>query len=91
MSPPLPVGVMTLKNRTANPVAQFVHRLCAQSWNPADETKTLAMVHSSELGPTLPTWAVQQIGSYRWYTGRDVNALGKAAFDPKLPPTVLWQ
>ncbi len=36
----------------------------------------------SAYGPRLPTWAVQQIGSYRGYTGRDANALGNAALGP---------
>jgi hypothetical protein len=36
-------------------------------------------------GPTLPTWALQQVGSYLGYTGRDPNVVAKAALDPKLP------
>jgi hypothetical protein len=27
----------------------------------------------AEDGPTLPTWALQQVGSYLMYTGRGVN------------------
>src|SRR6266478_6688849 len=34
------------------------------------------------LGPTLPTWALQQVGSYLGYTGRDPNVVAKAALDP---------
>ena len=34
------------------------------------------------LGPTLPTWALQQVGSYLGYTGRDPNVVAKAAPDP---------
>jgi hypothetical protein len=33
-------------------------------------------------GPRLPTWALQQVGSYLGYTGRDVNVVAKAALDP---------
>jgi len=33
-------------------------------------------------GPTLPTWAVPQVGSYLGYTGRDANVVTKAARDP---------
>ncbi len=31
---------------------------------------------------SVPTWALQQIGSYREYTGRDANVVAKAARDP---------
>jgi hypothetical protein len=37
----------------------------------------------SESGPRLPTLAVQQVGSYLGYTGRDADILGEAALDPK--------
>jgi hypothetical protein len=30
-------------------------------------------------GPTLPTWAVKQHGSYLGYTGRASNIVAKAA------------
>jgi hypothetical protein len=33
--------------------------------------------------PTQPTWAVQQVGSYLWYTGRRAGVVAKAAFDPQ--------
>jgi hypothetical protein len=33
-------------------------------------------------GPTLPTWALQQVVSYLRYTGRDANLTAKAARDP---------
>jgi len=33
-------------------------------------------------GPTLPTWALQQVGSYLGYTGRDANVVAKATLDP---------
>src|SRR5712692_10047860 len=36
----------------------------------------------SGCGPTLPTWAPQQVGSYLGYTGRDPNVVAKAALDP---------
>src|SRR6266481_8105677 len=36
----------------------------------------------SVIGPTLPTWALQQVGSYLGYTGRDANVVAKAALDP---------
>src|SRR5258706_12522016 len=29
-------------------------------------------------GPTLPTWALQQVGSYRGYTGCSANVVAKA-------------
>src|SRR5882672_7136280 len=34
-------------------------------------------------GPTLPTWAVQQVGGNQGYTGRGANVVAKAARDPK--------
>jgi hypothetical protein len=33
-------------------------------------------------GPRLPTWAMQQVGSYLGYTGRDANVSAEAALDP---------
>ena len=36
-------------------------------------------------GPTLPTWALQQVVGYLRYTGRDANAVAKAALDPNRP------
>jgi len=33
-------------------------------------------------GPTLPTWALQQVVGYLGYTGRDANIAAKAARDP---------
>jgi hypothetical protein len=36
-------------------------------------------------GPTQPTWAVQQVGSYLGYTGRGAGVVAKAAFDPNRP------
>ena len=36
-------------------------------------------------GPKLPTCALQQVGSYLGYTGRQAHVVGKAALDPKLP------
>jgi hypothetical protein len=35
-------------------------------------------------GPTLPTWAMQQVGGYLGYTGRAANVIAKAALDPNL-------
>jgi hypothetical protein len=35
------------------------------------------------IDPTVPTWALQQVGSYPGYTGRDANVVAKAAFDPE--------
>jgi hypothetical protein len=40
---------------------------------------------SSEFGPRLPTWALQQVGSYLGYTGRDANVVAEAALDPNRP------
>src|SRR5258708_17065807 len=37
------------------------------------------------IGPTLPTWALQQVGNYRGYTGRSANVVAKATPDPKPP------
>ena len=34
------------------------------------------------IGPTLPTFAVQQVVGYLGYTGRTPNAVSKAAHDP---------
>jgi len=36
-------------------------------------------------GPTLPTWALQQVVGYLTYSGRDANVVAKAALDPRLP------
>jgi hypothetical protein len=36
----------------------------------------------SGVGPTLPTWALQQVGSYLRHTGRDANIVAVAALDP---------
>ena len=33
-------------------------------------------------GPTLPTWALQQVVGYLTCTGRDANVVAKAARDP---------
>jgi hypothetical protein len=37
---------------------------------------------TAHFGPTLPTWALQQVVSYLGYTGRDANVVAEAAFDP---------
>jgi hypothetical protein len=34
-------------------------------------------------GPTLPTWALQQVVGYVRHTGRDANVVAKAARDSK--------
>jgi len=43
-------------------------------------------------GPTLPTWALQQVVGYLRYTGRHVDVVATAARDPyetfDLPPSV---
>jgi hypothetical protein len=31
------------------------------------------------LGPTLPTWAAPEVGSYLAYTGRDTNVAGNGS------------
>jgi hypothetical protein len=36
-------------------------------------------------GPRLPTWALQQVGSYLGYTGHQINVVVTAARDPKRP------
>jgi hypothetical protein len=33
-------------------------------------------------GPRLPTWVLQQVGSYLGYTGRDAGVVSTAAHDP---------
>jgi hypothetical protein len=38
---------------------------------------------TSACGPTLPTWALQQVVGYLRYTGRDANVVTKAARDPQ--------
>ena len=40
------------------------------------------MLHWSADGPTLPTLALYQIGSYLGCTGRAANVIAKAALDP---------
>jgi hypothetical protein len=37
----------------------------------------------SVVGPRLPTWASQQVVSYRGYTGRKANVIARAALDPE--------
>jgi hypothetical protein len=44
----------------------------------------IAGAGTTAVGPTLPTWACNKIGSYLGYTGRGPNALGKAALDPNV-------
>src|SRR5260370_14735203 len=34
-------------------------------------------------GPRLSTWALQQVGGYLGYTGRDANIVRVAALDPE--------
>jgi len=41
-----------------------------------------SIIHS--LGPVLPSFAAQQVGSCLGYTGRGANAFGKAARDPNV-------
>src|SRR5258708_17724127 len=40
-------------------------------------------VATAAFGPTLPTWALQQVGSYLGYTGRAANVFATGALDPK--------
>jgi hypothetical protein len=35
-----------------------------------------AAVHESAIGPRLPTWALQQVGSYLGYTGHQISRHG---------------
>jgi len=42
----------------------------------------------SRSGPTLSTLALQQVGSYLGYTGRNANGAAKAARDPYRKPGV---
>jgi hypothetical protein len=46
-------------------------------------TPALHIGSGSTFGPTLPTLALQQVGSYLGYTGRAANVIAKAALDPK--------
>jgi hypothetical protein len=39
-------------------------------------------------GPTLPTWAVQQVGGYLRYSDHSANVATKAAHDPNRTFTV---
>jgi len=34
------------------------------------------------IGPILPTWALQQVGGYPGYTGRDANIVAEAVLNP---------
>jgi hypothetical protein len=45
--------------------------------------KALANPEPSTHGPTLPTWAMQQVGGYLGYTGRTANVVAKAAREPE--------
>jgi hypothetical protein len=47
-------------------------------WSAPASTPT----RTSGIGPRLPTCALQQVGSYLGYTGRDANILGNAGADP---------
>jgi|GEM_PF-3802565 hypothetical protein len=38
---------------------------------------------TAAIGPTLPTWALQQVVGYLRYTGHDANLTAKAARDPQ--------
>jgi hypothetical protein len=38
---------------------------------------------NSAYGPTLPTWAVQQVVGYLRYTGRDANIVAEAVLNPE--------
>jgi len=42
----------------------------------------------SGIGPTLPTWALQQVVGYRGYSGRDANVVAEAALDPSRTASV---
>jgi hypothetical protein len=37
----------------------------------------------SVVGPTPPSWALQQVVSLLGYTGRHTNVVGMTAYDPK--------
>ena len=56
---------------------------CSQrpTWPPSATVRqrSIALITFS-WSPT--TWALQQVGSYPGYTGRDANVVAKAAFDP---------
>jgi len=41
-----------------------------------------AAVHMSPYGPTLPTWALQQVVGYLGYTGHQIDVVVTAARDP---------
>jgi len=46
-------------------------------------TSRISKSGGDRFGPTLPTLALQQVGSYLRYTGRDANIVAEAALDPK--------
>src|SRR5215470_14662832 len=50
--------------------------------------KALANPEPSPHGPTLPTWALKQVGSDMGNTGRDADTLRTAALDPDRTPPV---
>src|SRR5258707_5324330 len=60
---------------------QSRHDILRAAALPTSNTGTAAF------GPTLPTWALQQVGSYLRHTGRDANIVAVAALAPKLPST----
>jgi hypothetical protein len=45
---------------------------------------------TGESGPRLPTWALQQVGSYLGHTGYQINMVVTAARDPKLSFVALF-
>src|SRR5712692_7424163 len=47
------------------------------------------MILTSLIGPTLPTWAVQQVGSYLGYTGRDADLLQRQPATRRLAAEII--
>jgi len=65
-------------------MSQFLARLGSADPRPGGSARRTGTA-LSPLGPTPPTCAVQQVGSYLGYGGRGANAFGKAAPDPEPP------
>ncbi len=51
------------------------------------ERGAFAAPHESGNGPTLPTWALQQVVSYLRYCGRADRTAALAVFDPQRTPS----
>jgi hypothetical protein len=69
----------------ANALVMLLAIACGPPPRLLGQTGRRSRPRSAASGPRLPTWAVQQVGSYLGYTGRDVDVVMTAAHDPEPP------